>query len=144
MSVQGAFESNESVGPGVGLKVWNLSCFLAWLRFVLEVPDVVGRKSPPPLQKRQAALPKRSGRRRVGAGRATDPAGQARRRQANVVMREMMNSVMHVLSTGCQWCAFPKDLPPRSTQYDYFDLCNWSGTLERTHHVLCAECRERE
>jgi transposase len=32
-------------------------------------------------------------------------------------------------STGCQWRAIPKDLPPRSTVYDYFDLWRWDGTL---------------
>ena len=29
--------------------------------------------------------------------------------------REVMNGIMYVLSTGCQWRAIPKDLPPRST-----------------------------
>ena len=32
-----------------------------------------------------------------------------------VSIREVMNGVMYVLSTGCQWRAIPKDLPPRST-----------------------------
>jgi len=36
-----------------------------------------------------------------------------------------------VLSTGCQWRAIPKDLPPRSTAYDDFDLWSWDGTLDR-------------
>jgi Putative transposase of IS4/5 family (DUF4096) len=35
--------------------------------------------------------------------------------------REVVNGLMYVLSTGCQWRAIPKDLPPRSTVYDYFD-----------------------
>jgi Putative transposase of IS4/5 family (DUF4096) len=30
----------------------------------------------------------------------------------------------YILSTGCQWRALPKDLPPRSTVHDYLDL--WS------------------
>ena len=30
-------------------------------------------------------------------------------------MREILNGVLYVLSTGCQWRAVPKDLPPRST-----------------------------
>jgi transposase len=34
-------------------------------------------------------------------------------------------------------------LPPRSTLYDYFDLLSWDGTLDRIHHALCVECRER-
>src|SRR3954454_19865879 len=35
--------------------------------------------------------------------------------------REVMNGIMYVLSTGCQWRAIPKDLPPRSTVHDYLD-----------------------
>jgi transposase len=31
------------------------------------------------------------------------------------VMREVVNGVMYVLSTGCQWRYVPQDLPPRST-----------------------------
>jgi transposase len=50
---------------------------------------------------------------------------------------------MYILSTGCQWRAIPKDLPPRSTLYDYFDLWSWDGTLDRIHHALYVECRER-
>jgi hypothetical protein len=35
------------------------------------------------------------------------------KRTAN--MREVVNGLMYVLSTGCQWRAIPKDLPPKST-----------------------------
>ena len=49
---------------------------------------------------------------------------------------------MYVLSTGCQWRAIPKDLPPRSTVYDYFDRWNWDGTLDRIHDALYVKCRE--
>ena len=49
---------------------------------------------------------------------------------------------MYVLSTGCQWRAIPKDLPPRSTVYNYFDLWNWDGTLDRIHDALYLRCRE--
>ena len=62
----------------------------------------------------------------------------------HVDVREVMNGIMYILSTGCQWRAIPKDLPPRSTLYDYFDLWSWDGTLERIHHALFVECRERE
>lgn len=60
-----------------------------------------------------------------------------------VNLREIVNGLMYILSTGCQWRAIPKDLPPRSTLHDYFDLWNWDGTLDRVHHALYAECRER-
>lgn len=62
----------------------------------------------------------------------------------HVDVREVMNGIMYVLSTGCQWRAIPKDLPPRSTLFDYLDLWSWDGTLERIHHALYVECRERE
>ena len=58
-------------------------------------------------------------------------------------LREVVNGLMYILSTGCQWRAIPKDLPPRSTLYDYFDLWSWDGTLDRIHHALYVECRER-
>ena len=54
-----------------------------------------------------------------------------------------MNGVMYVLSTGCQWRAIPKDLPPKSTVFAYLDLWSWSGTLERIHHELYTRCREQ-
>ena len=50
---------------------------------------------------------------------------------------------MYILSTGCPWRAISKDLPPRSTLHDYFDLWSWDGTLDNIHHALYVECRER-
>jgi transposase len=57
--------------------------------------------------------------------------------------REVLNGLMYVLSTGCQWRAIPKDLPPRSTVNHYF--CRWQqdGTLDRLHHALYVRCREQ-
>jgi transposase len=60
----------------------------------------------------------------------------------HVEVREVVNGLMYVLSTGCQWRAIPKDLPPRSTLYDYFDLWGWDGTLERIHEALFVKRRE--
>ena len=62
----------------------------------------------------------------------------------HVEVREVVNGIMYVLSTGCQWRAIPKDLPPRSTLFDYLDLWSWDGTLERIHHELYVKCREQE
>ena len=64
-----------------------------------------------------------------------------RRREVNV--REVLNAIFYVLSTGCQWQALPKDLPPKSTAHHYFGLWDWDGTLERIHHALYVETRER-
>ena len=60
-----------------------------------------------------------------------------------VDIRQVVNGVMYVLSTGCQWRAIPKDLPPRSTVHDYLERWTWDGTLERLHHALYVKCREQ-
>jgi len=58
-------------------------------------------------------------------------------------VREVLNAIFYVLWTGCQWKALPKDLPPKSTVYDYLDLWTWDGTLERIHHALYVAVREQ-
>jgi len=64
-------------------------------------------------------------------------------RKRSVNLREILNGIMYVLSTGCQWRYIPKDLPPRSTIFDYLDLWIYDGTLERLHHMLYVKCREK-
>ena len=59
-----------------------------------------------------------------------------------VVMCNVVGGLMYILSTGCHWRAIPKDLPPRSTLFDYLDLWSWDGTLDRIHDALYVECRE--
>ncbi len=53
-----------------------------------------------------------------------------------VDVRAVVNGVMYILSTGCQWAALPKDLPPRSTVNDYFRRWDYDGTLDRA-----SDCR---
>ena len=65
----------------------------------------------------------------------------AAKRRVN--LREVVNGVMYILSTGCQWRCLPKDLPPRSTVHDYFSLWTWDRTLDRIHHALYLKCREK-
>jgi transposase len=36
-------------------------------------------------------------------------------RPREVKVREVLNAIFYVLSTGCQWNGLPKDLPPKST-----------------------------
>jgi transposase len=61
----------------------------------------------------------------------------------SVDVREVLNAIFYVLSTGCEWTAMPSDLPPRSTVWDYLDLWEWDGTIARLHDVLYVESRER-
>ena len=59
------------------------------------------------------------------------PPGKTGGGKRTVNIREVVNGLMYILSTGCQWRAIPKDLPPKSSVYDYFDLWTYDGTLER-------------
>ena len=70
------------------------------------------------------------------------PAAKRGGNKRTVLMREVVNGLMYILSTGCQWDSLPKDVPPRSTVNDYF--CRWDrdGTLNRIHHALYVQCRE--
>jgi transposase len=71
------------------------------------------------------------------------PPGKPGGDRRTVNLREVVNGLLYVLSTGCQWRAIPKDLPPKSTVYDYFDLWTYDGTLERIHRALYDRCREQ-
>jgi transposase len=63
-----------------------------------------------------------------------------RRRTVNV--REVLNAIFYLLSTGCQWRALPKEFPPQTTVHEYLSLWNWDGTLLRIHHALYVGLRE--
>lgn len=71
------------------------------------------------------------------------PAAKRGGGKRRVNMREVVNGIMYVLSTGCQWRYVPKDFPSKSTLHRYFDLWNYDGTLEHIHHALYVKCRER-
>lgn len=59
-----------------------------------------------------------------------------------VDIREVINGILYVLSTGCQWQAIPTDLPPRSTVNGYLVRWRDDRTLDRIHHALYVKCRE--
>jgi len=60
-----------------------------------------------------------------------------------VDVRAVVNGLLYILSTGCQWAALPKDLPARSTVNDYVRRWDDDGTLDRIHHALYVQCREQ-
>ncbi len=69
------------------------------------------------------------------------PAKQGGRKR-EVAVREVVNGVMYVLSTGCQWRYIPKDLPQKSTVHDYLTRWNYDRTIEKIHYALYVQCRE--
>src|SRR5215203_1076611 len=47
--------------------------------------------------------------------------------------RDVLNAVLYVLRTGCQWRYLPRDFPPKSTVWRYFDEWRHNGTLDLIH-----------
>jgi transposase len=70
------------------------------------------------------------------------PPKKDRRGRPPVDRREILNGILYVLTTGCQWSQLPKDLPPKSTVHDYLVDWNGNGTLRRVHNALYAQARE--
>jgi transposase len=54
----------------------------------------------------------------------------------------VLNGLLYVLSTGCQWRYIPRDLPPRSTLFGYFQRWEYDGTRLKIHFELYQKCRE--
>ncbi len=71
------------------------------------------------------------------------PPAKSGGRPREVDLREILNGIMYVLSTGVQWRYIPKDLPPRSTLHNYFQRWHDDGTLGTIHHTLYVAWREQ-
>ena len=67
------------------------------------------------------------------------PAG--RPRTAN--LREVVNAIFYVLTSGCAWHALPHDFPPEGTVRDYFHRWRRSGLWERVHDTLRSQLRQQ-
>ena len=59
-------------------------------------------------------------------------------------LRDVVNAIFYVLRTGCQWRYLPKDFPPKSTVWRYFDEWRHNGTLDTIHDLLRAKVRAAE
>jgi len=59
-------------------------------------------------------------------------------------LREVVNAVFYLLRTGCQWRYLPKDFPPKSTVWRYFNEWRRDGTLDAVHDLLRRKVRAAE
>lgn len=57
--------------------------------------------------------------------------------------REIVNGILYVLRTGCQWRAAPHDLPPWGTVWWYFRPWREAGVWEQVNTVLRERVRGR-
>jgi transposase len=58
-------------------------------------------------------------------------------------LRAVMNAILYMASTGCQWRALPKEFPPVSTVQGYFYRWAQDGTWLKINHSLVMMSRER-
>src|SRR4051795_8056773 len=59
-------------------------------------------------------------------------------------LRDVVDAIFYLLRTGCQWRYLPKDFPPKSTVWGYFDEWRHNGTLEDIHDMLRDRVRKQE
>ena len=82
------------------------------LRFASDMTDaewaLIARRLPP--------------RRRLGRRRKTD-------------LRRVVEAILYILTTGCQWRALPSDFPPRSTVQGYFYRWRTLAWLNRNRRL---------
>ena len=64
-------------------------------------------------------------------------------RPRTVDLREVVNAVLYLLRTGCQWRFLPHEFPPSGSVRYYYDLWLWNGTWERISAAWCAADRQR-
>jgi putative transposase len=60
-----------------------------------------------------------------------------------VDMREVINSILYLNRSGCQWEMLPHDLLPKSTVYEYFARWKKDGTWQRMLDALRSEVRRQ-
>jgi len=57
-------------------------------------------------------------------------------------LREVLNAIFYVLTTGCAWSALPHDFPPEGTVRDYFHQWRRSRRWEEIHDTLRRRVRQ--
>ena len=65
-------------------------------------------------------------------------------RPRTVNMRQILNAILYVLWTGCQWEGLPHDFPAKGTVYHYFNTWRKDGTWERLNRIVSRKLRQAE
>lgn len=65
-------------------------------------------------------------------------------RPREVDLREVVNAILFMASTGCQWRQLPKEFPPYSTVQGYFYAWRDEGRWASINHFLVMAAREKD
>src|ERR1700761_4119646 len=71
------------------------------------------------------------------------PSRNKRGRPREQDLRQVVDALLYLATTGCQWRQIPKDFPPYSTVQGYFYAWRDQGLLERINHALVLGSREK-
>ncbi|HYQ90844.1 MAG TPA: IS5 family transposase [Candidatus Competibacteraceae bacterium] len=70
------------------------------------------------------------------------PAAKPGGRPRTTCLRRVINAILYVLRSGCQWRLLPTAFPPYQTVYDYFRTWRLTGVWERLHDTRRGDVRE--
>lgn len=65
-------------------------------------------------------------------------------RPRELSIRKVVNGILYVLTTGCQWRQLPSEFPHWSAVYYYFRKWSRDGTWKKLHHLLRSRLREKK
>src|SRR5690348_11063835 len=64
-------------------------------------------------------------------------------RPRTLSMRSVVNAILYILVTGCQWAMLPKDYPNYNSVYYHFRRWSWEEVWEQIKTVLREQVREQ-
>ena len=64
-------------------------------------------------------------------------------RPRTYAMREIVNAILYLVRTGCQWRNLPHDFPPYGLVLWYFRRLRDTGTLQAVHDSLRTKVRKQ-
>lgn len=64
-------------------------------------------------------------------------------RPREVDLRQVLQAILYILSTGCQWRALPKEFPPYTTVQGYFYAWRDTGRWQRIVTALVRQARRK-
>jgi transposase len=64
-------------------------------------------------------------------------------RKPTVCRRRILNAILYLNRTGCQWRNLPNDFPSWSTVHSCFWRWKWNGILEQIHAALHVQVRQQ-
>jgi putative transposase len=71
------------------------------------------------------------------------PSAKPGGRPRTVNRHDVVNGILYVNRTGCQWRALPKDYPPWSTVYDFFRKWRNDGIWQQLNDTLREKVRQK-